>query len=137
MAGALVESTSIMSEGARLIAGKHFDLALIELLLPDMAGIELAALAANQKTDVLLLSGNSSSTEHARRLGYSCLEQPVEGNLLVAESIAVMQRAHLLVGDLAASVDKMDIVMKSLTAEVAEANRVFDRIVSRLRRKKD
>lgn len=132
-----VDSTSIMSEGTRFVTGRHFDLALIEVTLPDMAGIELASVAANQDTPVLLLSANSSSTEHARRLGYTCLEQPFDVDLIVAESIAIVQRTRRLVHDIAASAESMDAVMKSLFAEVAEAHRVFDLIMSRLGRKPD
>jgi DNA-binding response OmpR family regulator len=137
MAGAVVKSTSNMSEGTRLIAGGRFDLALIEVVFPDMAGIDLAAAAANQDTSVLLLSDNSSSTEHARRLGYPCLEKPFEVDRVVMTSIAIVQRARMVVRDVATSAEKMDSAMRSLTAEVAEAHRVFDLIISRLGRKKD
>lgn len=133
--GAMVESTSFIAEGQQLIAQKHFDLALIEVVLPDVAGIELAALAANQNVPVLLLSENSVSTDHARRLGYPYLEKPFDVDLLVAELVALMQRTRHAVREAAASGHRMVSAMQSLAAEVNEANRRFDLIMSRLRRK--
>ncbi len=131
-AGATVDSTSIMSEGARFISARRFDLALIEAALPDLAGINLASAATFQNTPVLLLSDNSSSTVHARQLGYLCLERPFDVDLIVAESITMMQKTRM--DDVAASADSMDSIVRSLSAEVAEAHRIFDLIMSRLGR---
>jgi DNA-binding response OmpR family regulator len=135
-ADAEVASARTVSEGARLIAARHFDLALIDAVLPDMAGMQLASLAANQNMPVLLLSENSSSSAHVRRLGYPYLEKPFDVEVLVAESIAIVRRARLIVRDVAISADRVEATMKALAAEVAEAHRLFDLIISRLGRNK-
>jgi DNA-binding response OmpR family regulator len=52
--GADVQCATTGQSGRRLLTGKRFDFAIINLVLPDAFGIALAAIAANENTPVCL-----------------------------------------------------------------------------------
>jgi DNA-binding response OmpR family regulator len=62
--------------GAETLRDDHFDLALIDALLPGLSGITLANLAANDHTPVLLFSGHPEVNEKLERFGCPHLEKP-------------------------------------------------------------
>jgi DNA-binding response OmpR family regulator len=61
--GVKIHYTNTGRSGRRLLTSKHFDLAIIEVTLPDASGIALATVAANENTPVLLISGRATATD--------------------------------------------------------------------------
>jgi DNA-binding NtrC family response regulator len=59
---AAVQCATTGRSGRRLLTGKGFDLAIIDLVLPDASGIALAAIAANENTPVLFITGRPNVT---------------------------------------------------------------------------
>jgi DNA-binding response OmpR family regulator len=135
-AGAEVECALTATEGARMIAGRRFDLALIDAMLPKITGVRLATLAANQNTPALLLSENPSTSTVLRRLGYPYLEQPLDLGALVSESqrMIIGTKSNTRKGTAATAEVKPS--PESLAAEIAEAHRLFDLTMIRLGYKK-
>ena len=56
--------------GAEKLRTGRFDLALIDVLLPEISGLELTAIAASENTAVLLLSGHPETNEKLEQFGY-------------------------------------------------------------------
>ena len=78
-------------DGLKLLKASHYDLALIDAILPGINGFRLAELAANDKTPVLLVSGNPSACEQLERFGFPHLSKPFALDVLVSEARAAMQ----------------------------------------------
>ena len=133
-AGAEVIFSLTASQGARMIADRRFDLALIDAIFPGSPGrgIQLAALAANQNTPVLLLSEKAATSVQLKHLGYSFLEKPFDLEVLVSESQRIMRDDRSIGGRLAAAIGNKQPDLSALTAEIAEAHRLFDLAVTRL-----
>ena len=131
-AGAEVECTQTATEGAKMIAGGGFDLALIDAILSEIPGSQLTKLAANQNTPVLLLSESRATSAKLQQLGLPYLEQPFNLEILICESKRLMLETRSIIRTFAASADKMEFNMSILTAEIAEAHRLFDLVMIRL-----
>ena len=52
----------------------RFDMAVIDIILPDISGFELAARTAESNTPVLLISGHPEEQELCRLVGYPHLK---------------------------------------------------------------
>ncbi len=118
--------------GARKIAGGRFDIAMINVTLPDTSGLELARLAANENMSVLMLSENPGISEELHRLNYQYLEKPFSSDRLLTESRRVMIENRRNTSRIKTSSAMLHANLKALQAEVESAHRQFDTIVSRL-----
>ena len=77
--------------GRGTAASQEFDLALIDVLLPDASGFVLAEFAANQNVPVLLMSGHPHAAMRMEALDFACLQKPfslVELTLAMGREIA-------------------------------------------------
>jgi DNA-binding response OmpR family regulator len=131
-ADATVEFTVNAIQGEVMLTYGHFDLAIIDAILPEMPGTQLVALAAKRKTPVLLLSGAPSESAQLRTLGYPYLERPLNLDALVAETQRVIRETRLIIGTVRASAATMEAKINALAVEMAEAHRLFDLIMARL-----
>jgi DNA-binding response OmpR family regulator len=80
--------------GRRLLTTGPFDLALIEVVLPDASGIALAEIAANKNTPVLLMTGRASATKRLEYFDCPCLPKPIDLVRLHAETKKVMDESQ-------------------------------------------
>jgi DNA-binding response OmpR family regulator len=135
-AGAEVECTPTATEAATMITGGRFDLAIIDAMLLKVPGVQLATLAANQDTPVLLLSENRSTSTQLRRLGYPYLEKPLDLGALVSESRRIIVGTRLNIQKGIAAADRIESDVNALEAEIAESHRLFDLAMNRLGYKK-
>ena len=76
--------------GAEMLHQHRFDLALIDVDLPDVSGIALAEIAANEGIPVVFMSGNLNVIEGLNDWGMPCLEKPFRLAALHAEAARVM-----------------------------------------------
>lgn len=119
------------TSAAQMLAARHFDIALINATLPDASGIELARLACNEDTPVLMISENTNISNELKRLDYQFLQKPFSFDVLVAESKRVMLKCadH---SDSLRSVATSQVNLQTLMAEIAESNQRFDSIMKNL-----
>jgi DNA-binding response OmpR family regulator len=69
--GALV--TRAMTPGVEALEHERFDLAVLDVLLPDISGFELAETAANRNIPVLLATGDAEVEAKLQEHGYPYL----------------------------------------------------------------
>jgi DNA-binding response OmpR family regulator len=78
-------SSGDLAEAA--LCAKHFDLAVVEVVLPKVCGFKLAQQAVNQGTPVLLMSGDLKAQDTCEAFGYPFLRKP----FLLRELISTMR----------------------------------------------
>ncbi len=76
--------------GAEMLQQQSFDLALIDVELPDASGIALAEIAANENTPVVFMSGDLNVIDGLDDWGMPYLEKPFRLAALQAEAVRVM-----------------------------------------------
>ena len=76
--------------GAEMLQQQHFDLALIDVELPDASGIALAEIAANENIPVIFMSGSLNIIDGLCDWGMSHLEKPFRLAALHDEAARVM-----------------------------------------------
>jgi DNA-binding NtrC family response regulator len=114
--------------GAQKIQAEHFDLALIDGTLPEISGLGLAAVAANENTPALVLAGHPETIEQLDRFGYPYLAKPFSLERLLSESVRVMADASENIRRIKASVTSMQAGVADLKATLAETRRLVDRL---------
>ncbi len=85
-----VRSATTGALGAEMLRQHRFNLALIDVDLPDMSGIALAEIAANENIPVVFMSGNLNVIDGLGDWGMPCLEKPFRLAALFAEAARVM-----------------------------------------------
>jgi DNA-binding response OmpR family regulator len=128
MFDAEVECASDGFSGARMIAGLHFDLAVIDVGLPLISGFELAAFAANENIPVLLVSGHPGLNEKLRRFGYPYLEKPFGLKALCAEAVRAIGESQENIRRVKDSAARMWANTEALSAALAESQRLLREI---------
>jgi CheY-like chemotaxis protein len=114
--------------GAQMIVGSHFDLALIDVGLPQISGLELAGLAANENIPVLLISGHPGVNDELQRFGYPYLAKPFGLDDLQREALRVIAESRENVCRVKASAERMLANTKALSAAVTESTRLLREI---------
>jgi DNA-binding response OmpR family regulator len=95
--GTAVQCATRGRSGRKLLTGKRFDLAIIDVVLPDASGIALAAIAANENTPVLLITGRANVTARLKQydlLDFPCLLKPFDLVRLRTEAERVMAESR-------------------------------------------
>jgi DNA-binding response OmpR family regulator len=129
--GADVECSLTGTIAAQMMIGKHFDLALIDALLPDSSGIALAELAANQNTPALLTSGHPDVIDRLDRFGFPNLKKPFIINSLIAEATSILSNAAQNILRVKASAVLMHSRTQALKAAIEESRRLVEAIAIR------
>jgi DNA-binding NtrC family response regulator len=80
-------------EGAEKLRERRFDLALIDGFLSGLSSIQLAEVAANENTPVLLLSGHLDVNQTAAAFGFPFLPKPFSVSQLLISSRNALARA--------------------------------------------
>ena len=120
---------------------RKFDLALIETMLPDMSGFELAERAANCQVPALLMTGHPAGQAACKAYGYPHLEKPFSlqeladvAGTLIGNSQRNITRMHWSYGKLIASLNRTEAIALGIRQTIIdEANRVIS--ASRQRRR--
>jgi DNA-binding response OmpR family regulator len=76
--------------GAEELVSQKFDLALIDVRLPDLSGFLLAELAADENIPVLLMASHRDSIERLLHFGFPILKQPLDRQVLITEATGAM-----------------------------------------------
>jgi DNA-binding response OmpR family regulator len=76
--------------GAEELVSQKYDLALIDVRLPDLSGFLLAELAAYEDIPVLLMASHRDSIERVLHFGFSVLKQPLDRQVLITEATGAM-----------------------------------------------
>jgi DNA-binding NtrC family response regulator len=95
--GAAVQCATTGRSGRRLLTGKRFDLAIIDVVLPGASGIALAAIAANENTPVLLITGHpnvATRLDQYELADFPCLQKPFDLVRLRTETERVVAETH-------------------------------------------
>ena len=127
-AGTAVDYALNGTLGAQKLRREHFDLALIDGALPKVSGLQLAEIAANENTPVLLLSGHPDYNEKFRSFGYPYLAKPFSLSQLLAESKRVIADTQQNIRGVKASAARMQASAKALLAVMAESGQLLDKI---------
>lgn len=128
--GADVECSLTGTIAAQMMIGKHFNLALIDALLPDTSGIALAELAANRNTPALLTSGHPEVIDRLDRFGFPNLKKPFIINNLVARASSILSNAAENIRCVKASATRMHARAQALKAATEQSRRRAEAIAT-------
>jgi CheY-like chemotaxis protein len=120
-------------EGAQKLRERHFDLALIDGMLPDLSGIQLAEVAANENTPVLLLSGHPDVNQTAAAFGFPYLPKPFSTMELLLSSRDAFAQAHENVARIKASAARLQASIEAARATIAASAKGIDGLKFRTR----
>lgn len=105
--------------GVEMLKTKRFDIAFIDVDLPDASGIGVAEIALNENTPVLLMTGDLTSIEGLIQLGFPFLEKPFSLTNLDSETARVLanrrrniERAKYSLSKLRATIERLGQPMK-------------------------
>jgi DNA-binding NtrC family response regulator len=111
-----------------MMVSSHFDLAIIDVGLPEISGVELATFAANENIPVLLISGHPEINNKLERFDYPYLAKPFGLDKLAAEAVRVIAATGENIRRVKASAEKMRANKEALSAAVAESQRLLQEI---------
>jgi two-component system, OmpR family, alkaline phosphatase synthesis response regulator PhoP len=126
--GMIVDCANSGDEAADVLERERFDLALIDVTLPGISGFELATLAADEDTPVLLITGNPESNFKLHQFGFPHLAKPFSLERLRLEAARVMAEHGSNVTRVKASVARMEANRAALVVALAESDRLLDTI---------
>jgi DNA-binding response OmpR family regulator len=121
-----VELALTGQRGTEMIMKDGFDLAIIDCILPDISGIELASLAANESTPVILISGDAEISLKLHRFGYRFLIKPFTISQLLSVSAKVILESRENIGRVKAAAIRMLADAEALEASLAASKRLLD-----------
>jgi DNA-binding response OmpR family regulator len=113
-------------EGAEKLQNERFDLALIDCLLPEISGLKLATLAANENIPVLFISGDPETNNKLERFGHTYLTKPFSLDQLRAELKRVIAETSANIARVKASADQLLAKTETLKTVIAESQRLLE-----------
>ena len=135
--GMLVEAVGLPSEAlSRLRAGRRFDVAILDMLMPEMDGVTLAreirGLRKEHELPLLLLTSLGRLHEARDAAGLAApLSKPVKASQLFDALVGVLAE-QVAALDVPADADGKTLVTSSLRVLVAEDNSVNQKLALRL-----
>ena len=103
-----------------------FDLAIIDVNMPEISRYELAMRAANRNIPTLLSCGRPDADSKLKELGFPYLAKPYRvTDLICASAIAITQAAENI-RRVKASLAKLEATTQALKADWAASNRLMD-----------
>jgi CheY-like chemotaxis protein len=88
--GARITRAMTGTLGAEALERERFDLAVLDVFLPDISGFELAEIAVGRNIPVLLATGDAKVEATLRKHGYPCLANSVIFNDLPYRAAMIM-----------------------------------------------
>ena len=113
------------SEGLRAIQGGGFDLAIIDVRLPQISGFDLAAKAANRNIPTLLCSGHPDAVKTLRGLDLPHLSKPFSYQELVHASAQVIVFSSENILRVRATIGQVKTAMDGLSVAIADSQRLI------------
>lgn len=104
-----------------------FDLAIIEVNLPEISGYELAGRAANRNIPTLLCSGSPDVHARLRECGFPYLAKPYRVSELLSEGAIAITRAGENIRRIKASLVRLEETAEGLKADMAESKRLMNK----------
>ena len=111
---ALVRSASTGTLGAEAIETGAFDLAIIDVLTPEVSGYELAKRAANKNVPALLCAGHPDALAKLKLCGCPHLAKPFKIADLVFEAATIITHAAENIRRVKASLAQLQIAAAGL-----------------------
>jgi DNA-binding response OmpR family regulator len=115
--GALVSRAASGEVAAQVLSRLPCDLAVIEAMLPDISGFELAERAANGNVPALMISGHPQGQQACRIHGYPHLDKPFGLRDLVAAAKVSLSHGQQNIG-------RLHKAYQSLTATIGRTQTV-------------
>jgi CheY-like chemotaxis protein len=106
---------------ARTLESCHYDLILIDVMVPRLSAFRLAEMAARRGTAVLLLSGHPVANEKLDLFGWPHVRKPFSMSRLCAESSHAISHAADNIGQVLEAADRMHASAAALPVMVAAA----------------
>jgi DNA-binding response OmpR family regulator len=128
-AGTDVQCVTTGRSGRKLLTGRRFNLAIIDVVLPDASGLALAAVAANENTPVLLLTGHPRAIARLRQhevCDIPYLLKPFSLVRLCNETRRVMAESHQNVQRIKEGMARLRANLAGLDTTIANSERLID-----------
>jgi CheY-like chemotaxis protein len=103
-----------------------FDLAIIDVNMPEISGYELARRAANRNIPTLLSSGHPDSDIRLKEYECPYLAKPYRVTDLICEAAEAITHAGENIRRIKASLAKLEATTEGLKADLAEFNRLMN-----------
>jgi DNA-binding NtrC family response regulator len=118
-------------EAARMLTQEHYDLGVIGLPLRGSSGLDLAALAVNEHTPVLLMTGHPVLRLTMQQFAFPYLGKPFTLHALRIAAAQVMSDPARQLARLKASLESLQANRDALAKAMAESDRLLDVIRAR------
>jgi DNA-binding NtrC family response regulator len=109
---------------AQAIEGGAFDLAIIDVLMPEISGLVLAERAANRNIPALLCTGQPDALAQLRILGYPHLAKPFNASKLIHEAAKAITATAENISRVKASAAKLQATALGLISAIEESRRL-------------
>ncbi len=103
-----------------------FDLAIIDVHMPEISGYELARRAANRNIPTLLSSGHPDADTKLKERECPYLAQPYRVTDLIIEVAEASTHADENIRRVQAFLAKLEAITEGLKADLAESNRLIN-----------
>jgi DNA-binding response OmpR family regulator len=110
----------------RAIGTAAFDLAIIDVNLPEVSGYELAKRAANRNIPVLLSSGHPDADAKLRKFEFPYLAKPYRVTELICKAAIAITEAGENIRRIKASFARLEASIAGLKADFAESDRLIN-----------
>jgi DNA-binding NtrC family response regulator len=114
------------TDAARLLKGNTYDLAIIEASLPGISGLDLAELAANGNTSVLLITANLQSKFQLHQFNYPYLAKPFTLDALRVAAARIMSEHGKNRARIKTSAARMLANREALRVAMVQSDRLLD-----------
>jgi CheY-like chemotaxis protein len=114
------------SRALQAIETAGFDLAIIDVNMPEISGYELARQAANRNIPTLLSSGHPDADAKLKELQCPYLAKPYGITDVVYESAKAITQAGENIRRVKASLAKLEATTEGLKAAIAESHRLMN-----------
>jgi DNA-binding response OmpR family regulator len=131
---AYVDAAQNGRDAALLIKGYQFDLAVIDAVLPDIDGLDLAELAANENTGVLFTSGHPESCDKLNRFNFPHLRKPFDLDALVGEAASIVRDTRENIQRVRVATAQMRERGEELAATLEASRRLMEKLTARMSR---
>ena len=111
--------------GAQMILSGQFDLAVIDVMLPDCSGLDLAALAANENLPVLVTAERPEIWLKLERTALPFLPKPFDRSELVSKAQEILGATAQNLRRVKHSVARLRATGDSLAAAMAESSQLL------------
>jgi DNA-binding NtrC family response regulator len=120
-----VECALSAPDGANRLQATHFDFVLIDVMLTGGSGIEVAAIAANENTPVLLTSGHPEVQLQLKQFRFPFLRKPFSLAALSIQAAQIMSEASDNIRQVKAATARLEVNLDALNAAMAQSRRLL------------